>query len=124
MTSHDQSKTHTALTPAAAAVVLLNDTFPNPLFVLVALAAFSLPVIVVSWTAVRLVRKQPIPWPSPILAIGLFVGLFLLAILADVRFPSARALESLIGAIATPLVFPGLMLAGPLGLLDPAHPTS
>lgn len=106
------------MTSSTPAIVLLNDTFPNPLAVLVALATLILPVVVMSWLTVRLVRKRPVRWPSPILALGLFVGLFVLAILADMRFPHVHAVESVIDAVASVLLLPGLMVSLPLGLTD------
>ena len=109
-----------------AAVLLLNDTFPNPFGVLAALAAWVLPIVVIVWVGVRLARRREVPWPSPVIAAGLFVGLFVLAILADTRLPAARAIENAIGFIATPFLFPALMLNVPFDFVDPAlsHPTA
>jgi len=100
-------------TPAPIAALLLNDTFPNPLGILVALFAWILPVVMAIWVGKRLVRHRPIPWPPALLAVSAFVGTFLLAILADTRFPSARWFEDAVGAVASVLLIPGMMLALP-----------
>ena len=101
------------------AAFLLNDTFPNPFGILIFLASWVVPIVMTAWVGRRVVRREPVPWPSPIFAVLLFIGIFVVAILADMRFPTAPRVESAVGAVATCILFPALMLAMPLDLVHP-----
>src|ERR1041385_5928470 len=103
---------------AMAATALLNDTFPNPFAFLLALAAWALPPVVIVWVVVRLARKRDVPWPSALAAAAIFVGLLILAILADAQFPRVKPLETVIHFVADCLLPPALMLLAPFGALD------